>query len=494
VVDVYFSHSIEDRDAVVPLMEAVRRANLTVWSSEDITPGTSVVEAVHHAIESARCWVFVWSNSAAQSTWAGKELKNLAIQTWSSDRLVLATLDETPLPVGLRDLSPIQITDGDDSGKQQLIERIKLVLLSDEQRDAAPNFSIVEAPVAAKRWRRGWLIGASTLFVGVLFVGIWAFHAAPPLTPQPAPPVTPQPAPPVQRDRPSVGFDGEDRSLQAVNESSAAITEIFAVNSDTADWSANLLGTSVVPPGGSHSIRTNVDRGYCKVDVVARFSDGTTELISNVNLCAVSRLVFDDNHRILRDGSPPPQAKTVPERGPDLLLPILGSAIGVLIGAAAVWILLSRRRQGVGTPAIQATLLMNVPEAPNPSSQVFISYSHQDEPAVDALVKQIEKLGHVIWIDRQSTGSQRYAGKIVEAIKKSRFVALMCSQNAFASDHVIREVYIAGDLKKPFIVFLLEPGDLPNDILYFVSGFPRITVTKMDVQTLRLEIARLVTN
>ena len=178
------------------------------------------------------------------------------------------------------------------------------------------------------------------------------------------------------------------------------------------------------------------------------------------------------------------------ERGPDLLFPLLGSAIGVLIGAAAVRILLSRRRQGVGTPATQ--VLMNVAEAPGRPPQVFVSYSRQDERVVDALVKQIEELGHGIWIDRQSTGSERYAGKIVEAIKKSRFIALMCSQNAFASDHVIREVYIAGDLKKPFIVFLLEPGDLPNDILYFVSGFPRVAVTSMDIQHLRSEIARVV--
>jgi hypothetical protein len=172
----------------------------------------------------------------------------------------------------------------------------------------------------------------------------------------------------------------------------------------------------------------------------------------------------------------------------------ISSAIGLVIGAAAVgaiWILLSRRRR---EPHIQATLLMNVQQTTTSGMpQVFVSYSRQDERAVDLLVKEIEELGHPIWIDRQSTGSQRYAGKIVEAIKKSRFVALMCSQNAFASDDVIREVYVAGGLKKPFIVFLLEPAELPNEILYFVTGFPRIAVTKMDIQTLRLEIARLVT-
>jgi hypothetical protein len=35
---------------------------------------------------------------------------------------------------------------------------------------------------------------------------------------------------------------------------------------------------------------------------------------------------------------------------------------------------------------------------------------------------------------------------------------LMCSADAFKSDHVIREVYVAGDNKKPFIMFLIRPN------------------------------------
>jgi len=97
-----------------------------------------------------------------------------------------------------------------------------------------------------------------------------------------------------------------------------------------------------------------------------------------------------------------------------------------------------------------------------------------------------------VWIDRQSTGSQRYAAPIVRAIRSSKLVALMCSQNAFASDHVIREVYVAGDYKKPFIAFQLDPTEFPDEVLYFVSGFPRVRVEAVDLAQLRSEIARLV--
>jgi hypothetical protein len=79
----------------------------------------------------------------------------------------------------------------------------------------------------------------------------------------------------------------------------------------------------------------------------------------------------------------------------------------------------------------------------------------------------------------------------VRAIRESRLVALMCSAHAFTSDHVIREVYVAGDYKKPFIAFLLDPTEFPDQFLYFISGFPRITVAALDREQLRSEIARL---
>jgi hypothetical protein len=134
----------------------------------------------------------------------------------------------------------------------------------------------------------------------------------------------------------------------------------------------------------------------------------------------------------------------------------------------------------------------DVPAATNGAPQVFISYSRQDGPTVEPLILQIKQIGYAVWIDHQSTGSQRYAGAIVGAIRASRLVALMCSKNAFMSDHVIREVYTAGDFKKPFILFQLDATEFPDEIRYFVSGFPRIPITTINLQQLRSEIVRLV--
>ena len=86
-----------------------------------------------------------------------------------------------------------------------------------------------------------------------------------------------------------------------------------------------------------------------------------------------------------------------------------------------------------------------------------------------------------MWIDRQAHGSQRYAAPIVRAIKSSQLVALMCSQNAFSqTTSSARSTSPANTCKKPFLVFQLDHSEFPDEVLYFVTGFPRLSVTALD--------------
>jgi hypothetical protein len=185
------------------------------------------------------------------------------------------------------------------------------------------------------------------------------------------------------------------------------------------------------------------------------------------------------------------------------LLVIVVAAVAAAIGAGVVWALnrrTSRRAEitRLDLARSDAVRSQTAPAAPAPATAprnaplIFVSYSRQDGQTVDQLVQVIEQAGYTVWIDRQSTGSQRFAAPIVKAIRMSKLVALMCSRHAFESDHVIREVYVAGECKKPFIAFQLDPANFPDDVLYFVSGFPRVPITALDVQQLRTEIARLV--
>ena len=165
-------------------------------------------------------------------------------------------------------------------------------------------------------------------------------------------------------------------------------------------------------------------------------------------------------------------------------------AVGMGLGLAAAWAWSKWRRSQSTSAAVRTPSL-----APDASCDtgIFISYSRLDTRTVEQLAKRMEKAGHAVWIDREAEGTQRYAASIVRAIKGAQIIALMSSRNAFASDHVIREVYVAGDYKKPFIVFQLDQTEFPDEVLYFISGFPRVSVGSLDQKHLQTELSKLLT-
>jgi TIR domain-containing protein len=97
--------------------------------------------------------------------------------------------------------------------------------------------------------------------------------------------------------------------------------------------------------------------------------------------------------------------------------------------------------------------------------QISVSYSRRDSSFVDRIVEHIERALRSGSIGRRWEAAS-YAAPIARAIKSSRLVPLMCSRNSFGSDHVVREVYVAGDHKAPFIAFLLDQAQFPGDLVY----------------------------
>lgn len=382
MTQVFVSYAVNDRDAALPIVEALNQVGLNVWSDHSILQGGTFDEQIKDVIASAKCVIVLWSEAAAKSEWVQYEIR-MAIQAWSGNRLLLATLDNAPLPVGLRDVSAVPIRDEDGAGTKQLIERTKAIV-----HDGGNHM------VAARRN-----------------------------------------GPVARENRPSAARSGRVRPIIAAL---AGVSVIFlmAILFYLAGLSPR---TSGVPSPGSGWARR-----------FPRPLDGATE----------------------------PSFLFI------LMLLVLGAAIGAAIWA---WIAWSRWRSNRGPPKAP----WQVPASSKGAPQVFISYSYRDEREVEQLVQQIEQMGYAVYIDRQSIGAQRYAGSIVMAIRTSRIIALMCSRNAFASDHVIREIYVAGDYKKPFIAFQLDATEFPDEVLYFLSGFPRIPIATIDAQRLRSEIARL---
>jgi hypothetical protein len=232
------------------------------------------------------------------------------------------------------------------------------------------------------------------------------------------------------------------------------------------------------PPLGHHRIEVKAsDQSECSRRLVLSIAALATALLSAVYVYIGAQ--FSQNVK----------ADENVAAAPSLPVVVMVLVVGIGMGGVAVWAWAMRSRPRPNRqPLAQPTAPSRLEAAASSGvPQVFVSYSHQDSQTVEQLVEQ---LGYAVWIDRRSSGAQRYAAPIVRAIRMSRLVAVMASQNAFASDHVIREVYIAGDYKKPFIE--LDLTAFPDDVLYFVSGFPRVPVATMEQKQLELEIARLV--
>jgi hypothetical protein len=105
MTQVFVSYAGRDAKVALPVIEAIGQAGFSV--SSRITAGLDLgmagfIERLQRELETAQCVVVLWSAAAGQSDMVREEIRH-AIQAWSSDRLVLAMLDDAPLPVGLSD-------------------------------------------------------------------------------------------------------------------------------------------------------------------------------------------------------------------------------------------------------------------------------------------------------------------------------------------------------------------------------------------------------
>lgn len=122
-------------------------------------------------------------------------------------------------------------------------------------------------------------------------------------------------------------------------------------------------------------------------------------------------------------------------------------------------------------PPGRVSVAAAVAAAPNTAHTVFVSYSHANAETVLPIVETVEERGVSIWIDRdEMRAGQGWAGQIVRAIKASERFCLMCSAQAFASDHVRREVYLADKYGKDMVPIRLDGAEMPEDIEYFLIG------------------------
>ncbi len=111
---------------------------------------------------------------------------------------------------------------------------------------------------------------------------------------------------------------------------------------------------------------------------------------------------------------------------------------------------------------------------------LFISYAHDDNDRVEPVVKIVKSNGREVWIDKGGIqAGEGWAGEIVRAIKAAGGVMVMCSERAFESDHIKREIYLADRYKKTLLPIFLEPAQPPEDFEYFFAGVQWLELFKL---------------
>ncbi|MBK6703455.1 MAG: toll/interleukin-1 receptor domain-containing protein [Caulobacteraceae bacterium] len=96
------------------------------------------------------------------------------------------------------------------------------------------------------------------------------------------------------------------------------------------------------------------------------------------------------------------------------------------------------------------------------------------------LVEAAKRAGRKFWLDQQGiSAGDGWAGEIVRAIRGAGGVVVMCSQAAFESDHVKREIYLADRYKKKLVPVFIEHAEPPEDFEYFFASVQSLNLYDM---------------
>ena len=86
----------------------------------------------------------------------------------------------------------------------------------------------------------------------------------------------------------------ENRRVRVINRASVSIYSLYASNVDRETWEEDVLGQSVIPPGGSRIVNIDDGTGHCMYDLKAVMSDGRQAIRRNLNVCTASSWTVTD--------------------------------------------------------------------------------------------------------------------------------------------------------------------------------------------------------
>ena len=104
-------------------------------------------------------------------------------------------------------------------------------------------------------------------------------------------------------------------------------------------------------------------------------------------------------------------------------------------------------------------------------SDIFISYSSNDEQLANQLCEFFEKEKLSCWIaPRNIAVGKEYGGEIIKGIEESKVFFLCLTKSSNESQHVLREVERAVNRKMPVVVYQHEEVTLSKSMEYFLAS------------------------
>ena len=116
---------------------------------------------------------------------------------------------------------------------------------------------------------------------------------------------------------------------------------------------------------------------------------------------------------------------------------------------------------------------------PDVDNDVFISYSRKDSEIVKAIYEWLGKAGYKCWLDVDGMFSGvSYKKVIVDAIKRSKVLLFMSSENSNKSLNVVSEISIAMKYGKKIIPVRLDMSPYSESIEYDILNHDYVVYDK----------------
>ena len=112
---------------------------------------------------------------------------------------------------------------------------------------------------------------------------------------------------------------------------------------------------------------------------------------------------------------------------------------------------------------------------PDKPTDVFISYSREDQERVVPFAQKLRDAGVEVWIDRSGIdGAANWSQQIVEALDGAKAMLLMISPASVRSDNVAKEVTLISERKGHILPLHLERTTIPASLKYPLAGIQHI--------------------